>query len=208
MPVEPTTDKNAEQRRDHDRPPKRADHRQVLAERPFALALPTFPPLLPRPDGVSELVVVVRRQRHCRSRRAAPRRDRRDRRRPLGLQEAVDLPDRRQIETLRIGARRPFVLDARRNGASTSDLEAVQIVTGDGLAGRDRDRVAATHVEHAATHGDVMLGPGSVAPGHHRYGERGQEVGMARQDAERAGLVLGAQMRDIIGSRRRWRAAW
>ena len=38
--------------------------------------------------------------------------------------------------------------------------------------------------------------------------ERGQEVGMARQDAKRAGFVLRPQMRDIVGFDHDGQSAW
>ena len=45
----------------------------------------------------------------------------------------------------------------------------------------------------------MMLGALIVAPTHHRHGKRRQEIGMSGQNAEGPGLVLGAQMRDIVG---------
>ena len=48
-----------------------------------------------------------------------------------------------------------------------------------------------------------------VAPGHHRHGKGRKKVGVAGQNAERAGFVFGAQVRytvslDDNGKRRRY----
>ena len=60
-PVEPAAGENADQRRGHDGPAERADHRQVLSDRPLPLALPAFPPPAPQPDRIVEALGVVGR---------------------------------------------------------------------------------------------------------------------------------------------------
>lgn len=66
----------------------------------------------------------------------------------LRPQEANDLPDRRQVQSLRIDARRllGFVLPPKAR--EDLRLEQPQIITRDRLGGRDGHEVAAPHLEH------------------------------------------------------------
>src|SRR5512135_701910 len=58
VPIEPATDENADQCRCYDGPAECTDHRQVLAERALALALPACAPLLARPDRFIERIAI------------------------------------------------------------------------------------------------------------------------------------------------------
>jgi hypothetical protein len=72
-----------------------------------------------------------------------------------------------------------------------------QVVTRNCLRRCDRYRVTIAHFEHAAAYRDVMLNAAIVAPARHRHGERRQEIGVARQNAERPSLIFGSEVRDI-----------
>ena len=195
--------------RGHDRPAQHADHRQVAADRPLALAPPAFPPnpaQLDRSIQTFRVVGPVVRRRRTRPHGAAARSPCAGG--PAGPSRAGARSDRRKRTILRIAARCRRCAcerascssrELRRNRASTSDCEPAQIVTRHRFRGCDRDRIAAAHREHAAAQRDVMLGTGGVAPARHRYRQRGQKIGVAGQDAERAGFVLGAQMPHIVG---------
>lgn len=57
-PVEPATGEDAEQCRNHDGPAQCSDHGEVLAQRPFALALPALAEFLPSSDRLSQPLVI------------------------------------------------------------------------------------------------------------------------------------------------------
>jgi len=78
-------------------------------------------------------------------------------------------------------------------------LDAVQVVARNCLGCCYRNRVTIAHFEHAAAYGDIVLGAEVVAPACYRNGECRQEIGMAGQNAERAGFILGSEVRDIAG---------
>jgi len=44
-----------------------------------------------------------------------------------------------------------------------------------------------------------MLGTAIVTPTRHRYGERCQEIGVTRQNAERPSIIFGPKVNDIAG---------
>src|SRR5260363_304423 len=72
-PVEPATGEDAEQCRNHDGPAQCSDHGEVLAQRPFALALPALAAFLPSSDRLSQPLVIFGRSeerrvgKECRS---------------------------------------------------------------------------------------------------------------------------------------------
>ena len=80
------------------------------------------------------------------------------RRRAFGPEEAADLADRREIEPLRVGARRLLLLELGAGSvASTSVSSWCRSSPATASARRDRDRVAAAHFEHAAAHRQMVL---------------------------------------------------
>jgi hypothetical protein len=118
---------------------------------------------------------------------------------PLRTQKSGDLADRGEVEALRIGTRGLLLGELPTEAGEHFGFELVEVVAADSLWRGYRDRTAATHFEHTAAYGDMMLLAAIVAPTRHRYRERRQEIGMTWQNAERAGLVFGPQMRDIVG---------
>jgi hypothetical protein len=58
MPIEPAADEDASQSRRYDGPAKRADHCQILADRPLAFAPPSRPAFSPYPDSLVESLVI------------------------------------------------------------------------------------------------------------------------------------------------------
>ena len=62
--VEPAASEQPQQGGQNDRPTQHADHREVLAERAFALTRPKLAPLLPCLDGLAEFLVIIGLLRH------------------------------------------------------------------------------------------------------------------------------------------------
>lgn len=77
-------------------------------------------------------------------------------------------------------------------------IERRQIVAGDRFARRDRDLPPAADRQHAAAHRAMALGAVAAEPADDRHRQASEEIGVARQDAEPAAGVLGAQRRHAL----------
>ena len=99
-----------------------------------------------------------------------------------------------------VGSGRPLLGELTTELVEHLGFEMVQVVTTHyRLRCRDSDRATIAHFEHAAAYGDMMLSAVIVAPVRHRYGERCQEIGVTRQNAERPSIIFGPKVNNIAG---------
>jgi hypothetical protein len=110
----------------------------------------------------------------------------------------ANLTDRCQVEPLGIDPSGLVFLDRPAESGEHFGFKPVQVIAADCFPGRNDNRVAAAHLKHSIADGGMVLGPAPVAPSHHRNCKHGQEIGMAGQNAESAGLVFSPQISNII----------
>ncbi len=76
-------------------------------------------------------------------------------------------------------------------------LERSEVIADMAFARRDRDLRAVAHGQNAVAHRAIAGSAIEAPPGDDRDAKRGQEIGVARQDAETAAGILGANRPDV-----------
>ncbi len=177
--IDPASEKDPEQRWNHDCPAQRADLREIAPERRLALAQPI---LMPDAALAHRVKQAIRLFRHPPTSLLT-----------LRAQCGDDPPHRLGVQPRRSDPPGPFGLRLGPKPGHDRDLQSVKVVAELRFARGDRNLVAAPHRQHAAAHRAIAGLAVCMPPGDNRDRQNCQQIGMTPQDTEAAAFVLGAQ---------------